>query len=347
MATLRQPDQVIRSTADTQHPLIHHLTADNSWLVQIPRSTGSRPFFNILLDPWFVGNQIEFFRWFHEQGHTEDSAVKTMAEVERFVGEIEALACKYRNIPIPPDAESPASFIDAVALSLGGTDHAHRETLTQLPPTVPVFSHHEGALGRVRAWKHFETVVKTPFFAGDWTKTTVAPLPSDIGLSGIQSASDWSDLHAAVVVTFKAPIFDNATHQSDGSSPECVVFSPHGILASDVTALATASPPVKVLAQLHPRVRVKVGFRYANFLANLGAQNGLELSRTLQSKYWLSTHDEAKVEKGLTSWTLTNDWQNVADVAEEYAQKSGELKDEVVRKANYLDIGNGGSLVLV
>jgi hypothetical protein len=342
MASLRRPDEIVGSKADVQRPLIHHLTADNSWLIQIPRATG-RPFFNVLLDAWFVGNQIEFFQWFHEQGHTQDSAVKTMQEVESFVEEIEALARKYRNLP-NSNAEKPASYIDAVAVSLRGTDHAHYETLTQLPPTVPIFSHHEGALKLVRSWNYFDTVVKTPIFSGNWTLTSVSPLPKDIGISGMQSSSDWSDLHAAILITFKTP----ACEKEHDNEPECVVYAPHGISPADATALATASPPVKVLAQLHGCLRVNVGFRYANFDANLGGRNGLALSQSLHSQYWLSTHDERKVEKGLTSWILTHDFQSVEDAAAEYAKRTGQSQAEVIAKANYRgDIGNGGSLILV
>jgi hypothetical protein len=66
----------------------------------------------------------------------------------------------------------------------------------------------------------------------------------------------------------------------------------------------------------------------------------------LNSKYWLQTHDEKKVEKGVTSWILTHDWQSVDDAAASYAEKSGEDKAGILKKANFLDLGNGGSLVL-
>lgn len=347
MAALLQPDQIIRSKADTQRPLIHHLNADNSWLLQVPRASGSRLYFNILFDPWFVGNQIETHRWFHEQEHTEDSAVKTIADVEHFVDGIETLARKHRNASAP-ETKKPESYIDAVSLTLPLTDHTHKETLTQLPPSVPIFSNHEAALKIVRGWKYFDTVVKSPDFTGDWTSTSVAPLPNDIGISAMQSAWDLVDLHAAVVVTFKLPKFDTpATANSDEGTAECILLTPHGIQAPDASALANASPPIKVLAQLHPLLRVKVGFRFAHFFAVLGAGNGLELSQSLQSKYWLPTHDEPKVEKGFTSWTLTNEWLKVEDVAEEYSKKNGTPKADIVQKANYHDIGNGGSLILV
>lgn len=338
-------DQVIHSRAETQRPIIHHLTADNSWLIQVPRSEGPRPFFNILLDPWLAGNQIEFFQWFHEQAHTEESAFQTMAEVETFIEETEKLARKYRGTT-QTDTVKPVSFVDAVALSLRGTDHTNQATLCQLPSSVPIFSNHDGAVKLVRSWKHFINVVKTPKFGGDWHETSMSPLPADIGISAIQSAKDYSDLHAGIVVAFKTPGFDETISQTDNPA-ECILYTPHGIPSSDVTALAQASPPVSVLAQLHGCLRVDVGFvKWATFAANLGGRAGLELSRTLHSKYWLHTHDERKVEKGLTSWTLFHDLQTVDQVAEELAMKTGESKEMILKMANYHDIGNGGSLVL-
>lgn len=95
----QRPSDFLNSAADTTHPLIHHINADNSWLLQVPRTDDSpRPFFNILLDPWLTGFQEEFTRWFHRQAHTELSAFQTIAEIELYLREVEDLACELRGL---------------------------------------------------------------------------------------------------------------------------------------------------------------------------------------------------------------------------------------------------------
>ncbi|KAK5168381.1 uncharacterized protein LTR77_006951 [Saxophila tyrrhenica] len=335
MAALR-PEDAMRSEADTKRPIITHLTADNSWLIQLPRSSGDRMFFNIVLDPWLTTNQIEFATWVHDQAHTEMCAAQSFADVERFCGDVERLARKFRSVE--GESTKPTSYIDAVALSLAKTDHVHQETLLQLPPSVPIFCYGIGTASMVKSWKYFETVIATPDFIGNWEKTSIAPLPKDIGISAIQSRWDISGLHPAQIISWQPP---------GSSQAECIMYTPHGILPTDISALVEAEPPVKVLALLHGCLRVGVGFRYFNTPANLGARNGLEVSRLLKSQYWIHTHDERKVEKGLTSWILVHDWQKLDDVAEEYAKKIGEEKDAILKQANFHDLGNGGSLVLV
>lgn len=294
-------------------------------------------FFNVILDPWLTENQIQFYQWFHDQSHTEKGAAKSIADVEEFCAETERLARQFRS-DAPLESAKPASYIDAVGLSLMGTDHTDEGTLMQLPASVLIIAHGKDTMKRVNGWKHFTSVVQAPIFAGDWKETTLDILPEDITISAIQSPYDYSNLHVGIVVTFKCP---------DNDQPECVIYTPHGIRPTDVSALAEASPPVNVLALLHGCLRVDVGWRFANFTANMGARTGLEVSRALRSKYWVQTHDEAKIEKGLTSWVLSHDWQQVEQVAEEYGKEHGEDKAEVLKKANFHDIGNGGSLVLV
>jgi hypothetical protein len=112
---------LLKSHADTQRPLIHHLSADNSWLIQIPRRDGHpRPYFNILIDAWLRGSQIEFFRVFHEQAHTVPSAFQTMAEVEAYVHDIEGQACHLRDMDAQPKPST--GYIDVAACCLRGTD---------------------------------------------------------------------------------------------------------------------------------------------------------------------------------------------------------------------------------
>jgi hypothetical protein len=139
-------DSVVRALA-TRRPLLHHLNADSSWLLQIPRPAnavkhGSRVFFNVLIDPWFVGGQSDVARWFSQQFHATPSAVKSVAEVDELARQVEILAGglrlgKGKRRPTVGDEET---FIDAVAVSHEFTDHCHKDTLLEVHRDVPVFA---------------------------------------------------------------------------------------------------------------------------------------------------------------------------------------------------------------
>src|ERR1700761_4170754 len=85
----------------SRRPIIHHLNADSSWLLQIPRPesavrNGSRVYYNILIDPWLSGSQSDVASWFSQQFHASQSALQTIAEVEELTREVEILASGLR-----------------------------------------------------------------------------------------------------------------------------------------------------------------------------------------------------------------------------------------------------------
>jgi len=144
-------DALIRELA-VPRPILHHLNADTSWLLSIPRPEvatrrGGRIYYNILIDPWLAGGQSDVARWFSQQWHATESKVGSIAEVEELIREIESLAGGLRERVgkgrkkswIETDAE-PTTFIDAVAISHEFTDHCHKETLLDVHPDVPVFA---------------------------------------------------------------------------------------------------------------------------------------------------------------------------------------------------------------
>jgi hypothetical protein len=65
----------------------------------------------------------------------------------------------------------------------------------------------------------------------------------------------------------------------------------------------------------------------------------------LQARYWVGTHDEAKIEKGLTSWMLT---QNPITLEQALQREKEEAEDADDERGdpNWHPVGNGGSLVL-
>ena len=368
-------DAVVKALA-TRRPILHHLNADTSWLLQIPRPAnaikhGSRIYYNVLIDPWFVGGQSDVAKWFSQQWHATESAVKSVAEVEELARQVEILAGGIRlgkgrktNITANADVET---FIDAVAISHEFTDHCHKDTLLEVHRDVPVFAT-EQAANLVSAWNHFRTVTTTPTFKdhADWHDYSLSPLPSWLSISRLTASKDALFYHSALLITFAThPFLSYATPKKrpslsingDGAeeyssstnseAAECVIYTPHGIPHAALTPIATADPPLHTLAFLHGLHDVSIS---AAQQLNLGAKNGLLAQRILKAKYWVATHDEVKKGGGFISWWLRRKAWTLEDALKEAKVKidgkDTNMDDDEFEDVRFQDMANGESRIL-
>lgn len=112
----------IQTALKTCRPILHHLNADSSWFLQIPRPIPiGRVYYNILIDPWLSGGQSDLASWFSQQFHATESAVKNIAELEELARESEILADGLRlgygrKTKSSIEDRELVSFIDAVAI---------------------------------------------------------------------------------------------------------------------------------------------------------------------------------------------------------------------------------------
>lgn len=359
----------VQSALATRRPILHHLNADTSWFLQIPRPVnelekGSRYYYNVLIDPWLSGGQSDVASWFSQQFHAHESAVPSIAALEELAREIEILATEVRlgagrksNRADVEEKGAAETFIDVVAVSHEFTDHCHKETLLKLHPDVPVFAIPEAAK-LISSWKHFKTVIIVESFGAngniDWRSTSILPLPEWIGISRLLSAEDVLYYHSALMVAFnntRSDVVDKLanSHRRTGStqkkrkrvsiepdehneSAEAIVYTPHGIHSGDLNILPKASPSINTLAFLHGLHNVRVGTLSGRtaLQLNLGAVNGLKAQRLLKAKYWVSTHDEIKKGGGLVSWFLQRDTISVQQALEEEKRAKNEGQDVAV-----------------
>jgi L-ascorbate metabolism protein UlaG (beta-lactamase superfamily) len=374
-------EAVVKALA-TRRPILHHLNADTSWLLQIPRPAnairhGSRIYFNILIDPWFVGGQSDVAKWFSQQFHATNSAVKSVAEVDELARQVEILAGGIRlgsarktNATTATAATAHVeTFVDAVAISHEFTDHCHKDTLLEVHPNVPVFAT-EQAAGLVSGWKHFRTVVTTPTFRdnADWHDYSLSPLPSWLSISRLTADKDALFYHSALLITFATHPFlshltpkkrsslsiygdggEDLASSTQSEAAECVIYTPHGIPHAALTPIATADPPLHTLAFLHGLHDVSIS---AAQQLNLGAKNGLLAQRMLKAKYWVATHDEVKKGGGFISWWLRRKAWTLEDALKE--AKAGMHGQETYMNGcvdefedvRFQDMANGESRVL-
>ena len=135
----------IKRALDLERPIITHINADTTWLVQLPRlghghnSSAGRRRFNILIDPWLSGGQSDVAYWFSTQWHSIPSSVHTIAELQEMLQEIESLAHTRAAEDLSgQDVVTKDSLIDLVVISHEFTDHCHQATLQEVPRSVPV-----------------------------------------------------------------------------------------------------------------------------------------------------------------------------------------------------------------
>ncbi|KAF9692172.1 hypothetical protein EKO04_010141 [Ascochyta lentis] len=367
---LETRDAVVRALA-TRRPVLHHLNDDTSWLLQIPRPAsavkhGSRVYYNILIDPWFVGGQSDVAKWFSQQWHATPSAVQSIAEVDDMVRHVEMLAGGMRRASRRRAGEGDESLIDAVAISHEFTDHCHKETLLEVHRDVPVFAT-EQAAKLISSWSHFRTVTTTPTFTdhGDWHDFSLSPLPSWLTISRLTAPRDSLDYHSALLITFATHPFLSSTPRKPRSSlsingdglegsfsstateaAEAVIYTPHGIPHAALSPIATADPQLRVLAFLHGLHDVSIS---AAQQLNLGAKNGVLAQRTLRARYWVATHDEVKKGGGFISWFLKRKVWTVEDALREARSEDQGGKawaGDGFEDVRFRDMLNGESMIL-
>lgn len=343
----------------SHRPILTHLNADTSWLLQLPyppdaERPAGRSRWNIVFDPWLAGGQSDVASWFSQQWHAVASSVQTMAELNGLLREIENIAQLGASISGErsyeySDQDPKRSYIDAVVVSHEFTDHCNKATLLELDPETPVFAT-TSAADLIRSWNHFRLVQDTPPFSAtdsDWRETSLNPLPKWLGISRMVTRSDVLYYHSAILVTFNLRSIDVKGSPEVHGAAEAIIYTPHGIHAKDLGHLPSATPAVKTLALLHGLHDIKISVKQLN----LGAHNGLQAQRMCQAKYWVSTHDEIKKGWGLITPFLYRTVLTLQEAIMEERRAKGSIKDESelsdVREVAFVELSNGESLLLV
>ena len=254
--------------------------------------------YNLLIDPWFEGIQIDFFPWFSRQSHAVSPIVTSIAALNNYLADLES-SIQQRSSP-PTDAEPDTNtysrnpYIDAIMISHEFTDHCNEHTLREVDANTPIFAT-KAAAKVIRSWCHFTNVQEIFNFAAishDWTKSSSASLPSWLWFSRLVSNFDVGYLHSAVLICFNLQ-----QEQSQPTQPaEAIIYTPHGIHADKLSHIADAAPLIQPLALIHGLHEVFV-CRVGQI--NLGAVNGLEVQKSTGARYWISTHDVRKISSNI------------------------------------------------
>ncbi|OHE92506.1 hypothetical protein CORC01_12224 [Colletotrichum orchidophilum] len=308
-----------------QRPVLVHLNADTTWLIQLPYPPSTSPppgrkRFNILIDPWLQGPQSDVASWFSTQWHVVEPSVKTMDQLNSILAGFEDGSDQPKT--------TDKSYIDVVTISHEFTDHCHQATLEELPKSTPVFATDKAA-ELIRSWSHFSSVTTTPGFSSatkDWkSELSISNLPPWVGIGRVITAGNALYYHSAIIIAF------------DLGNPETILYSPHGIKASDLECIRNSG--FSTLALLHGLHDVRI---WMTKQLNLGALNGIQAVAETEARYWVATHDEAKKGGGLIAPLLLRTQYTLKQAVEaEEARMKGRVPEY-----DFVELGSGDGLVL-
>lgn len=346
----------IQSALETHRPILTHLNADTTWLLQLPYPQGAvsatgRSRYNLILDPWLQGPQSDVAAWFSTQWHAIQSSVQTIQELNELLKEINDIEMRQelharKGERRTVEAKEAPQLIDAIIVSHEFSDHCNQNTLLEFHAETPVFAI-KPAADLIMSWNHFQTVrVIAPFSArdSDWRKGSIQPLPDWLGISRITSRSDALHYHSAVLIAFDLNSGPRHEHAGDDKAGEAIVYTPHGIHAPSLGELRSAAPSIRTLALLHGLHDISLNpFKQLN----LGAHNGLKAQRICQAKYWISTHDEVKKGGGLVASFLKRKVITLQEaMQEEDARMEPTSAPHAFDNVIFAELRNGESILL-
>lgn len=318
-----------------RRPLLTHLNADTTWLIQLPYPKSVSPppgrtHFNILLDPWLQGPQSDVAWWFSTQWHVVPPAVGTIAELDDCLRELEGRQEKKLDTK---------SMIDVVAISHEFTDHCHRATLEELPQSTLVLAT-EAAAKLIRSWDYFDKLVTTPTFEWKtgWSGITTGCLPDWVAIGRIITPGNARHFHSALLIAFKH--LTEISYPGPIPSAEAIVYTPHGIDGETLDPLSRCG--INTLALLHGWHSVRIPMVQQ---LNRGALMGIQAVECSQAKYWIPTHDEAKRSRGLVAPFLRRTKYSVEEAVENERKKPHDMEDGLM-ESTFVDLGSGDGLVL-
>ena len=344
----------VRASLEMPRPILVHLNADTTWLLQLPYPPGAkrpsgRSRFNILIDPWLRGRQSDVAAWFSSQWHAADASVQSIAELNKVLEANEAFIRMGKANECENSDTRNTNFIDAVVVSHEFTDHCHKQTLLEIDQTTPVFGTNK-AVRLIKSWRHFDSVIETRAFSQEDStgeSTSLSSLLDWLGIARVVSQRDALYYHSAILITFNLGQQKNLEHQK-GPSIEAVIYTPHGINAQDLHSLTKAQQAITILTLIHGLHDIRLSRKQLN----LGAHNGLRAQRICKAKYWVSTHDEVKRTRGLIAPILYRKTLTLKEALEEEKKQSRggtSIENDLagIGDITFVDLKSGESLLLL
>lgn len=288
--------------------LIKHLNEDTTWFIQWNE-------IGILIDPWLVGEQTDYFRSFSCQEHRIKSSIDNFDEMK--------------------------DEIDLIIISHHYTDHCHEQTLRLLPSSIPIFAT-KYAFQRIRHWNYFDHLFEIPELNNSVDHLTINEITKkklnsskfdeiSIGYLSEKGFFSHPSLHGATILSF---LMNNNKWKS-------IFYIPHGCQIDSILEWFNQQTNIDVEIVFQGFDRV-YNPRWIGGILNYGYQQGAQLVQSINAKHWISTHDEDKIARGFVSLFLKRDYSNIENAQNEL-NKYLSLNNSI---AQIHQINNGHSLTV-
>lgn len=346
-----------------RRPLLHRL-GGSGWVLQIPRPSnavrhGSRFYYNILVDPYFVEQPSPSNGWF-SQPLIQSNCLQTSAALEELLRDLELLASSLRpessrksNVTIEDEIERLETLVDAVAIT--SLISSNEYSLRQIHPDTPVFTTQEVAPS-IESLQHFRTLDAISEFGEggykDWRSTTaIAGLPEWVGLSSLPKQDGNIDQYPALMIAFnnqhhnysarlKQRVVSTSSSQKrhaailpneDEDFAEAVLFTSQDISSENVSLLSFAGPAIYPLAVV---------------------DGGLESGRSASLATYHIVQQNIVIEKGkgFLTWLIAKA-RFTAQTAEASQSRGASITNIDAESGNHksqrVALGNGETKVLI
>ncbi|KAM0327472.1 hypothetical protein ACHAQA_005760 [Verticillium albo-atrum] len=302
-------------------PILTRLTADNSWMISLPRPTADasgKAYYHILQDLWLGGALIQFSSLLAKVTRLHAGHFDDVADIERLIAGMEKAARSGWT--------GTGKGVDAILVTHYNSDHCHRETMERFGKGVTVLAVKD-VVAVVEGWGHFETVVEVPDLepgAAAWPGAVAAPAPDWLRVFRLPDReSIYPYIHHAVVISV---------------GEEALLYVPHGLDVEKAEhAVKVAPEGMQWMAMLHSLDELGTGKATSR-----GVKGGLAIAEATKVKYWARTHDREQVYSGLLRWILWLKSWTLQEGVEEFERQGKKME----RMPEYFEIENGGALVL-
>lgn len=273
---------------------LHKLNGDSSWLVCLPKHTGSS-FYNIAIDPWLhPAPQVDGLPAFSRQTRVEPAAFASLAELDHWLrrdqehGQLDAVLFSHPfSDHLHPDTLSDR---DALAVLQRATIYATRPALTALHSlNLPLDAS--------------KIVDLSPSFFKPGAKQYDF-LPPGISIELLPArewalSPAWAGLHTGILLSC-----------SNGATRTQLLYSPHGITRQSLPESLTDSRSGGVEDKVGHGIRVLIHSFDKQTLPLIGTvacgfPNVLDLIPLFKPDLILATHDEHKRGEGIVGRLLS------------------------------------------
>ncbi|KAL0563395.1 hypothetical protein V5O48_018672, partial [Marasmius crinis-equi] len=288
---------------------LHHLNADNAWLLTFSNSQRLSPedtTLTLLIDPWLNGPEIDIHPWFNTQHHSPSKP----PQFQEFPRLTEFLSSD----------SDPRKAVDAILITFPNSDHLHKATIDTVGPEVAFFAFPLAA-DKLRSWgrKYVHEIPKEPNSLAILDNLLEAEIRMQRQGPSRKAFFESLDIRLSYISTGPSPSLDDYTRGAlalsftkAGEERGALVYQPHTTPFDNIKDWKireeSGGKRVDVFAFIAGWDIVRLPRLLGGPVVCTGSTAGnAQIAQELSPRYWLRTHDEETIMTGLVGWFQKRD----------------------------------------